>query len=84
MLECKRRFDRISTCYLSDDILRLDPIFENEEHCMVEVLDVSECCAAKQAGKQGSGLDLACGSSTIIQNPKAITQSLPVSSDSEV
>ena len=47
MLECTRKFDRISKCYLSDDLLRLEPIFENGEHCMVEVLDVSECCAAK-------------------------------------
>ena len=67
---CTRRFDRTTSCFTTPSegvvqgLFAQDPTLVNFENCLEEVLDASECCAAKQAGKAGRGLENACADIT--------------------
>jgi hypothetical protein len=70
---CTRRFDRTTSCFTTAPEGVLGGLFEQEpslvnfDNCLEEVLDASECCAAKQAGKAGRGLEDACANITFEQ-----------------
>ena len=57
---CIRRFDVLINCYVSSGFGISDAVFSNEQKCIEEELSASDCCAAKQAGKDGIGLEDAC------------------------
>ena len=63
---CTRRFDRITTCYLSTSVDDEDTVYVDETHCVEEILDATACCEAKQAGKAGVGLEDACSTVSFI------------------
>ena len=57
---CIRRFDVLINCYVSSGLGISDAVYTNEQKCVEEELSASDCCAAKQAGKDGIGLEDAC------------------------
>ena len=63
---CIRRFGVIINCYVSGGLGITEPVFSDEEKCQEEELTATECCAAKQAGKDGFGLEDAC---TVVSYP---------------
>ena len=61
---CTRRFDRVTSCYLSFATSLDDTVLVDETHCVEETLSVSDCCDAKMQGKNGTGLEDACAEVT--------------------
>jgi hypothetical protein len=61
---CTKRFDRVTSCYLSTATDSDDTVLIEETHCLEETLLASDCCVAKTQGKNGIGLEDACAETT--------------------
>ena len=57
---CTRRYDRETRYYTVSDVAKANLIYTDVEHCIEEIVDVTECCTAKTLGKAGTGLEDAC------------------------
>ena len=57
---CTRRYDRETRYYTVSDVAKSTLIYTDIEHCIEEIVDVTECCTAKTLGKEGTGLEDAC------------------------
>ena len=71
---CTRRFDRTTRCFTTASPLGAlagnplqTPAIVDFENCVEETVPVEECCAAKQRGAKGRGLEAACASITFEQ-----------------